>query len=188
MSYHNRNVPVFSTIEMSPGFGFMLLRKRVRVPLVKSLFFKDDSKQEEGSGVGSGKGARGKGQRPFSRPALEKPSTRGSPHADCDSEWQLLRLHFPAPARGSWPEPSAGFVVPVAAVGCCSAPPSPRSPLVLPPARTLRPVAALSAVAGDNRLEPGPHARNAGCVRRDSAAPGTPWLARILQSRPAAVS
>ena len=70
MSYHNRNVPVFSTIEMSPGFGFMLLRKRVRVPLVKSLFFKDDSKQEEGSGVGSGKGARGKGQRPFSRPAL----------------------------------------------------------------------------------------------------------------------
>src|ERR1039457_921478 len=141
MSYHNRNVPVFSTIEMSPGFGFMLLRKRVRVPLVKSLFFKDDSKQEEGSGVGSGKGARGKGQQgpggegggggggrgppPFSPPALEKPSTRGSPHADCDSEWQLLRLHFPAPTRGSWPAPSAGFAVPVAAAGCCSAPPSP---------------------------------------------------------------
>src|SRR5271157_4913097 len=110
---------------------------------VQSQVSRDDSKLEEGCGAKSGKGSRGKVRRPVPRPALEKLSTRGNPHADCDSEWQLLQLNFPAPTRGSWPEPSAGFAVPVAATDCDSAPPSPRSPRVLPPARTLRPVAAL---------------------------------------------
>src|SRR6266851_7697371 len=70
LSYHIRNVPVFSTIEMSPGFGFMLPRKSGRVRLRKSLFSRDDSKLEEGCAVVSGMGARGKGQRPFPRSAL----------------------------------------------------------------------------------------------------------------------
>src|SRR6266404_6636199 len=70
LSYHIRNVPVLSTIEMSPSFGFTLPRNRERVPWRKSLFSRDDSELEEGCDVGSGMGARGKGQRPFPRPAL----------------------------------------------------------------------------------------------------------------------
>ena len=70
VSYHIRNVPVLSTIEMSPSFGFTLPRNRERVPLRKSLFSRDDSELEEGCDVGSGMGARGKGQRPFPRTAL----------------------------------------------------------------------------------------------------------------------
>ena len=162
----------------------MLPRKRGRVPWRKSLFSKDDSKLEEGSALGSGKGARGKGQRPFPRPALSRPSTRGSPDADCGSEWQLPRLRFPAPARDSWPAPNADSAVPVAAVDCCSAPPSPHSPLVPPPARTLRPVAAPSAVVGGNRLWPMPHAHNGDCARRDSARPDRHSPGRSSRSRP----
>ena len=70
VSYHIRNVPVLSTIEMSPGFGFTPPRRSGRVPLLKSLFSRDDSELEEGWDVGSGMGARGKGQRPFPRSAL----------------------------------------------------------------------------------------------------------------------
>src|ERR1700687_6187667 len=70
MSYHIRNVPVLSTIEMSPGCGFTLPRKSGRVPLRKSLFSRDDSELEEGFGLMSGVGARGKGQRPFPPSAL----------------------------------------------------------------------------------------------------------------------
>src|SRR5437016_11770184 len=70
VSYHIRNVPVLSTIEMSPGCGFTLPRKSGRVPLRKSLFSRDDSELEEGCDVGSGMGARGKGQRLFPRTAL----------------------------------------------------------------------------------------------------------------------
>src|SRR6266446_3594444 len=70
LSYHIRNVPVLSTIEMSPSFGFTLPRNRERVPWRKSLFSRDDSELEEGCDVGSGRGAGGKGQRPFPRPAL----------------------------------------------------------------------------------------------------------------------
>src|SRR5207245_7589664 len=33
LSYHIRNVPVLSTIEMSPSFGFTLPRNSVSVPL-----------------------------------------------------------------------------------------------------------------------------------------------------------
>src|SRR6266849_209123 len=101
---------------------------------------------------------------------------------------ELLRLRSPAPARDSSPAPSADFAVPVAAAGSGNAPPSLHSPLVRPPARTLRPVAAPWAVAGGSRLPPPPAARNAGCARRDSAHPDTHWPARKLRSRPAAVS
>jgi hypothetical protein len=48
-------------MEMSPGFDFMLLRKRVGVPWVKSLFSKDDSKREGYCDVGSGKGREKRG-------------------------------------------------------------------------------------------------------------------------------
>jgi hypothetical protein len=41
-----RNVPVLSTIEMSPSFGFTLPRNRERVPLRKSLFSRAKSKGE----------------------------------------------------------------------------------------------------------------------------------------------
>jgi len=37
VSYHIRNVPVFSTIEMSPGCGFTLPRRSRRVPLRKAF-------------------------------------------------------------------------------------------------------------------------------------------------------
>jgi hypothetical protein len=40
------NVPVLSTIEMSPSFGFTLPRNRERVPLRKSLFSRAKSKGE----------------------------------------------------------------------------------------------------------------------------------------------
>ena len=87
-----------------PGFGFTQLRNNQRLLWRKSLFFKDDWPREEGCGVGWGKG-----QRSFSRPALQKPSTRGSPHADRDSEWQALQLRFPLsaaePPPGRWPCP-----------------------------------------------------------------------------------
>jgi hypothetical protein len=58
MSYHYRNVPVFSTIEMSPGFDFMLARKRGRAPLLKRLVSRDGWELEEGCALESGKGAR----------------------------------------------------------------------------------------------------------------------------------
>src|SRR5260370_23997706 len=136
-----------------------------------------------------GEGGAGEGAAPLPSPsALETPSVRGTPDAGRDSGSQLLRLRSPAPARGSSPAPSADFAVPVAAAGSGNAPPSLHSPLVPPPARTLRPVAAPWAVARGSRLPPPPAARNAGWARRDSAPPDTHWPARKLRSRPAAVS
>ena len=58
LSYHNRNVPVLSTIEMSPGCGFILPRKRWVSFFVESLVSKDDAKLEEGCDLGLGMGAR----------------------------------------------------------------------------------------------------------------------------------
>src|SRR5208337_158182 len=129
VSYHIRNVPVLSTIEMSPGCGFMQPRKRGHVPWRKSLFSRDDSQLEEDCGVGSGKGRGGRGSAPSlaqrCRAFNSRKPIRGSPYADRDSESRFLRLGFPAPVRGSWLAPSAGLAVPVAAADCYNAPPSP---------------------------------------------------------------
>src|SRR5260370_2320862 len=81
LSYHNRNVPVLSTIEMSPSCGFTLPRKSWLRFFDESLVSRDDWQREKGCGVVSGKGARGKGQRPCPRSALEKGSVRGTPDA-----------------------------------------------------------------------------------------------------------
>src|SRR5439155_16161170 len=75
MSYHIRNVPVFSTIEMSPGCGFTMPRKKPVFSFAASLVAKDDGWPEPvwvwvwvwGMGV------RGKGQGPFLCPSREKP-------------------------------------------------------------------------------------------------------------------
>jgi hypothetical protein len=51
LSYHNRNVPVVSTIEMSPSCGFTQLRKRRPCFSDESLGAEDDSQRGEGSGA-----------------------------------------------------------------------------------------------------------------------------------------
>src|SRR5712692_6297843 len=58
LSYHIRNVPAFSTIEVSPGCGFTMPRKRLVFSSPASLVSKDDGQQAvvdeiaEGSGMG----------------------------------------------------------------------------------------------------------------------------------------
>src|SRR5208282_5502009 len=112
LSYHIRNVPVLSTIEMSPGCGFILPRKRRVSFFVEGLFSGDVSGRGEGCGGVGGRGAGGRGQRPLPRSALSKPpSVRGTADADRDSESRLLRLRSPAPERDSWPAPNADFAV-----------------------------------------------------------------------------
>jgi hypothetical protein len=59
-----------TTIEMSSGFGFTVPRKRWGFLSAASLVSKDDEELEEGCALVLGKGAREKGQRPFSRRAL----------------------------------------------------------------------------------------------------------------------
>src|SRR6266576_6242996 len=132
--------------------------------------------------------ARRKGQRPFLRSSLAKPEFRGSTNAARDSEWQSLRLRSPAPPLDSAPAPNVSSAARVAADDFCSAPPSLRSPPVPPPARRLRPVAAPSDVAGDNRLLPPPAGRSAGCARQCSVPPDNGWHRRSSQSRAAAAS
>jgi hypothetical protein len=70
LSYHIRNVPAFSTIEMSPGCGFTTPVKKIVSASVCKSVAKDDSSVPVRGQWGSGMGARGKGQRPFLRSAL----------------------------------------------------------------------------------------------------------------------
>src|SRR3989442_8102476 len=70
MSYHIRNVPAFSTIEMSPGCGFTMPRKKPVFSCAASLVATDDCWPEPVWVWGMG--ARGKGQRPFLCPSREK--------------------------------------------------------------------------------------------------------------------
>src|SRR6266478_2315876 len=67
LSYHIRNVPAFSTIEVSPGCGFTMPRKRLVFSSPASLVSKDDGQLAVVDEIaeGSGMGVRGKGQRPF---------------------------------------------------------------------------------------------------------------------------
>ncbi len=63
LSYHIRNVPGLSTIEMSPGCGFTVPRKKPVFSFAASLVAKDDWPPDLSGGWVWGKGARGKGQR-----------------------------------------------------------------------------------------------------------------------------
>src|SRR5713226_731121 len=67
LSYHIRNVRAFSTIEVSPGCGFTMPRKRLVFSSPASLVSKDDGQLAvvDEFAEGSGMGVRGKGQRPF---------------------------------------------------------------------------------------------------------------------------
>jgi hypothetical protein len=64
VSYHIRNVPAFSTIEVSPGCGFTMPRKRLVFSSPASLVSKDDGQLAVVDEIaeGSGMGVRGKGQ------------------------------------------------------------------------------------------------------------------------------
>jgi hypothetical protein len=64
VSYHIRNVPVFSTIEVSPGCGFTVPRKRLVFSSPASLVSKDDGQLAVVDEIaeGSGMGVRGKGR------------------------------------------------------------------------------------------------------------------------------
>jgi hypothetical protein len=62
MSYHLRNVPVFSTIDMSPVV-FSLLQENSPGFFVENLISKDHGQRAEGCDEVLGMGARGKRQR-----------------------------------------------------------------------------------------------------------------------------
>ena len=70
VSYHNRNVPTFSTIEMSPGCSFTMPTKKPVFSCAASLVAKDDSAPAEGYGAIFGDGGAGEGAAPL---PLEKP-------------------------------------------------------------------------------------------------------------------
>ena len=63
MSYHNRNVPVLSNMEMSLGCRFTMPMKTSAFSFVGSGFFSTDDRRRECTILVSGMGARGKGQR-----------------------------------------------------------------------------------------------------------------------------
>jgi len=70
LSYHNRNVPGFSTIEMSPGYGFTMPKKISEFSCFGSDSFSMDDQPQGCTILVLGMGARGKGQRLFPRSAL----------------------------------------------------------------------------------------------------------------------
>ena len=70
LSYHIRNVPGLSTIEMSPGCGFTMPKKKLVSSSVDSGFFSKDDRQRARKIFDLGMGARGKGQRLFPRSSL----------------------------------------------------------------------------------------------------------------------
>src|SRR5436305_14609971 len=70
MSYHNRNVPVLCTIEMSPSCRFTKPQKRSAFSFADIDFFSTDDQAPECRIWVSGMGARGKGQGPFPRSAV----------------------------------------------------------------------------------------------------------------------
>ena len=123
LSYHIRNVPAFSTIEMSPGCGFTIPRKKPVFSCAASLVATDDCWPEPVWVWGMG--ARGKGQRPFLCPSREKRTrARERPDVVRDSGSRSVQLGSPAPARGCGSAPTVDSAVPVAAAGFYSAPPS----------------------------------------------------------------
>jgi len=76
MSYHNRNVPVLCTIEMSPSCRFTKPQKRSAFSFADIDLFSTDDQAPECRIWVSGMGARGKGQRPFLAHWFSRTSTR----------------------------------------------------------------------------------------------------------------
>jgi hypothetical protein len=76
VSYHIRSVPSLSTIEMSPGYGFTMSKKKL-VSSCPEIFFA--AKGEAWRNLVLGMGARGKGQRlectPKVRQQVKGPAT-----------------------------------------------------------------------------------------------------------------
>ena len=67
LSYHNRNVPALSTIEVAPGCSFTMPRKRSASSCFDSDSFSTDDRPWGCRILVSGMGARGKGQPLFPR-------------------------------------------------------------------------------------------------------------------------
>src|SRR5580693_8818303 len=65
LSYHNRNVPVLSAIEMSPGCRFTMPMKTSAFSFVGSGFFSTDDRQRECTILVSGTGGGGRGPAPL---------------------------------------------------------------------------------------------------------------------------
>src|SRR5207253_5838349 len=95
LSYHNRNVPALSTIEVSPGCSFTMPRKRSASSCVDSDSFSTDDRPWGCRILVSGMG-RGEGAEPLpSLLAVEAAFHSRNTSSDRDSESPLPPLGFP---------------------------------------------------------------------------------------------